>query len=457
MAGARPRDWQPLADGDPVPGDPDRLEQLGRKLRKTADELERQVRHLKAASEVESWDSDAGKEFREKAKKCRGRLEAAHKRYEAVAGAIGDRIVDHGPDYESNAAARPGGYATELHRAQRIAEIARQEAKDAEADKSAAQKGLDGLSGDSGKAKGDGGEGGKGRKEKLEDRAESAGKALEAARDKLRKAQEIRDAAARKAREAIDDAISDDALKDGFWDDFAGWVEELAKWTENISKWAGIAALVVGWIPIIGQGLAGLLGAISMAATLVNIACTAVQVGMGDASWTDLATAAVGLLMMGAGKAMTKVSGRYAKGMLDRMQLAKGGKQTPRQTKRNRHKFNRDAGVVKGLEKGDISKSVREPITEIFKGSTWSDAFKGGYRESVRVLRDRGNGSVLKGAGKSVTLADPSAASALNEAKHLGKSLGDGYAVNKLSRQATKLSVAGSGVTAGGLFIDEVS
>lgn len=457
MAGARPKDWQPLADQDPVPGDPDRLEQLGRKLRKTADELERQVRHLKAASEVESWDSDAGKEFREKAKKCRGRLEAAHKRYKTVADAVGDRIVDHGTDYESNAAARPSSYATELLRAQRIAEVARQEAQEAEADKSAAEKGLDGLSAKPGK--GDGAKGDeKGRKERLEDRAEAAGKSLEAAREKLRKAQSVRDEAARKAREAIDEVISDDALKDGFWDGFADFVEWLAGWTESIAKYVGIAALAVGWIPIIGQGLAGLLGAISMAATLINIACTAIQVGMGDASWTDLATAAVGLLMMGAGKAMSKVSGRYAKGLLQRMQLARSGKGTPRQLKRNRHKFNRDAGVVKGLQKGDISKSIREPVTEIFKGSTWTDAFKGGYREMAQVLKDRGNGSRLKGIGKSMTLADPSAASALNEAKHLGKSLGDeGFAVNKLSRRTMQLSVAGSGVTAGGLLIDEVS
>ncbi|MGW6531022.1 hypothetical protein [Streptomyces venezuelae] len=456
MAGARPRDWQPLADQDPVPGDPDRLEQLGRKLRKTADELERQVRHLKAASEVTSWDSDAGKEFREKAKKCRGRLEAAHKRYKTVADAVGDRIVDHGADYESNASAPPGSYATELHRAQRIAEIARQEAQEAEADKSAAKKSLDGLSGKS--DKGDGAKGDdKGRKEKLEDRAEAAGKSLEAARHKLKKAQSIRDEAARKARDAIDDVISDDALKDGFWDDFSQVVEIVAGWTEDISKYAGLVALAVGWIPVIGQGLAGFLGALSMVATLVNIACTAIQVGMGDESWTDLATAAVGLLMMGAGKAMSKVSGRYAKGLLNRMRLAKGGKATARQTKRNRHKFNRDARSVQGLQKGDISKSLREPVTEVFAGSTWSGAFKGGYREARQVLRDRGDGNAFKGAAKSMSLSDASVASDLKELKHLGKSLGPGYEVNGLSRRATALNAAGSGITAGGLYIDEVS
>ncbi|MFE0175295.1 hypothetical protein ACFWZ2_23540 [Streptomyces sp. NPDC059002] len=441
MPAARTRhrqDWQPLTDHDPVPGDPDRLEQLGRTLRRTADELERQVRHLKAASEVDSWDSDAGKEFRDKAKKCRGRLEAAHKRYEAAADAIGDHVVDHGPDYESNATAPPGNYATELHRAQRIAEIARREA-------GSAQEMVDGQK----EEVVDG--------QKQEDRAQAARNSLEAAREKLRRAQHIRDTAARTACEALDVVISGDALKDSLRDDFADFVEWTADRTEPIAKWAGIAALAVGWIPIVGQGLAGLLGAVSIVATLVNIACTAIQVAMGDKSWTALATAAVGLLLMGAGKAVSKVSGRYAVGVLGRMRLARGGRQTARQGKRNRHKFNRDVAHVRGLQKGDISESIREPVTEIFKGATWSDAFKGGYRESVRVLRERGNGSLLKGAGSSVSLADASVASDLKELKHLGKSLGDGYAVNKLSSRATVLNAAGSGITAGGLLLDEVS
>ncbi|MER5969218.1 hypothetical protein ABT112_05630 [Streptomyces sp. NPDC002055] len=446
MGSARPRDWQPLADTDPIPGDPDRLEELGRTLRRTADELERQVRHLKAAAEVDSWDSDAGKEFREKAKKCRGRLEDAHKRYETAADAIGDRIVDHGNDYEANATAPAGAYVTELRRAQRIAEIARRDAQDAEADKKSATKGLDGLSGKDDKD----------RKSALEEREKSAGKSLEAAEEKLRKAKEIRDAAAKKARDAIDDAISDDSLKDGFWDDFAAFVDGLADWTEAISKWAGIAALAVGWIPVIGQGLAGLLGAISMIATLVNIACTAIQVGMGDESWTELAWSAVGLLAMGAGKAFSKVAGRYVSSTLRRMRLVKNGRSTPRQWKRNRKAFNRQLTRSNRFEKGDISKSLREPITDPFKGSTWKDGFKGGYGQAWRELKNRGGGSGIKGMFKSVSLADASVASDLKEVKHLGRSLGEYDAVNKLTRRAAGMTAVGSGITAGGLFIDEV-
>ncbi|QCX76525.1 hypothetical protein C9F11_14260 [Streptomyces sp. YIM 121038] len=443
MGAARPRDWQPLADGDPVPGDPDRVEELGRKLRRTADELERQVRHLEAAADVTSWDSEAGSEFRGGARKCRGRLEAAHRRYRAAADAIGDRIVDHGGDYESNAAAPAGTYASELHRAQKIADIALREARDAQERGGAARKGLDG-------------DVGRRLKAELDQREREAGDALDAARAKLREARRIRDAAARRARDALDDAASDDSLKDGFRDRFAAFVARVAAVTEVIAKWAGIAALAVGWIPAIGQGLAGLLGAVSMAATLAGIACTATQVAMGDTEWTALAWSALGLLAIGAGKAFSKVAGRYVSGTLHRMRLAKGGRQTGIQTKRNRQKLNREAGRAGGVQKGDVPQSLREPVTELFRSTTWKGGFQGGYRQAWRELKDRGEGSILKGTAKSVSLADASVASDLKEMKHLSKSLGGSYAVNQVSRNATALTVAGSGVTAGGLFIDEV-
>ncbi|MCI3930619.1 hypothetical protein [Streptomyces sp. AN091965] len=442
MGAARPRDWQPLADSDPVPGDPDRVEELGRKLRRTADELERQVRHLKAAAEVTSWDSAAGREFRGRAKKCRGRLEAAHGRYRAAADAIGDRIVDHGGDYAANAAAPAGPYVTELHRAQKIADIARREALGAQERGSAAKKALDGDVGHR-------------RKAELEQQEREAGDALDAARAKLREALRIRDAAARRARDALADAVPADSLKDGFRDRFAAFVDRVASVTEAIAKWAGLAALAVGWIPAVGQGLATLLGAVSMAATLTGIACTATQVAMGDAQWTELAWSAVGLLAMGAGKAFSKVAGRYVSGTLHRMRLAKGGRETPRQMKRNRKALNRQLQGGR-LEEGDISASLREPITEVFSASTWKSGFHGGYRQAWRELKDRGGGNGLKGALKSVSLADASVASGLKEIKHLGKSLGQYDAVNKLSRTATGMTLAGSGITAGGLFMDEV-
>ncbi|WP_326754168.1 hypothetical protein OHB56_24490 [Streptomyces sp. NBC_01635] len=56
----RPRDWHPVADSDPVPGDPEQVAALGQQLRRTAEELDRQIKNLRAVAEVDAWDSKAG-------------------------------------------------------------------------------------------------------------------------------------------------------------------------------------------------------------------------------------------------------------------------------------------------------------------------------------------------------------------------------------------------------------
>ncbi|CAM5687325.1 hypothetical protein SHIRM173S_09502 [Streptomyces hirsutus] len=56
----RPCDWHPVADSDPVPGDPEQVAALGQQLRRTAEELDWQIKNLKAVAEVDAWDSKAG-------------------------------------------------------------------------------------------------------------------------------------------------------------------------------------------------------------------------------------------------------------------------------------------------------------------------------------------------------------------------------------------------------------
>lgn len=307
----RPRDWHPLADVDPVPGDPDQLVALGRKLRKTADELGRQIRNLKAISKVESWDSDAGKEFRKKAEGSQGKLEAAYKRYDAAAAAIGSDIQEVGGGYQDQLHAPSTNYASDLNRAQKIADSALKEAREADERKSTTQKSIDGLSG----------KGEKEEKKKLEGKLDSASGDIEAAREKIESAKSIRDDSAKKAREAIDDIISHDSLKDGFWDKL---LDDVNNWTAKIATACGIAAMLVGWIPVIGQALAGLLGTIAMTASLIGLVCTVIQFARGDADWMDLGVAALGFLAAGVGKAFSKYAGKFLAKTLPRLQRAAG-------------------------------------------------------------------------------------------------------------------------------------
>ncbi|MFF2844782.1 putative T7SS-secreted protein [Streptomyces sp. NPDC058001] len=479
MAGGRPRDWDPVADGDPIPGDPERMKSLGRTLRKTADELERQIRNLKAVADVDAWDNKSGKEFREKAKGNVKKLEAAFKRYDTAADAIGTDVTEVGGSYQDKLHASPQNYASDLHRAQEIADAALKEAQEADQRKGAAQKTLDGLSDKKG-GQGSGDDKGadaKQRKTELEAKRDAAGDEISAAREKINEARRIRDNAAKRARESIDAVINHDSLKDGFWDSV---VADIAEWTSIIATWCGILSLVVGWIPVIGQALAGVLGAIAMIATLVNTLATLVQVLQGNADWTDLGMAALGFLMMGVGKAFSKVAGRFAKTALGRLGKA-GTASTTKQAGRAQKKINKMAGnafkveksrpwgslkeSVAGkmksfkLEPGEGWKSLKEPFVEPFSRA-WKDNLSvlkpgsGNYSAAWSKMTIRGDGNIALGVGRSLSFADPGIASHLKDIKYAAHGLSDSQAVNRISRMATGVSLVGSGITAAGLSLD---
>ncbi|MDT9698811.1 hypothetical protein [Streptomyces sp. P17] len=87
---ARPKDWSPLYDSDPIPGDPDEVAKLGKELRGMADEIEKQARNIKALASVDGWNSEAGRAFHELAGDTAGRLKKAYDRYDEAASAAGD-------------------------------------------------------------------------------------------------------------------------------------------------------------------------------------------------------------------------------------------------------------------------------------------------------------------------------------------------------------------------------
>ncbi|MEV5931194.1 hypothetical protein AB0L56_00110 [Streptomyces sp. NPDC052079] len=427
---------------------------LGKQLRKTADELERQIRNLKAVAEVDAWDSKAGNEFREKASGNVKKLEAAFKRYDTAATAIGTRVEEVGGGHQDKVVASPRDYASDLNRAQEIADAALKEAKDADERKSASQKSIDNLSGkDRGKEDAD-----KDRKE-LEAKRDAASDEIDAAREKINDAKRIRDDAAKRARESLDAVTNHDSLKDGFWETLVDDIATITSWVATV---CGILSLLVGWVPVIGQALAGVLGAIAMIATLINFVATLVQVAQGNANWMDVGKAALGFLMMGVGKGFSKVAGKFAKGTLGRLGKA-GGARTAREVSRANKNLRRAAYKDAKLGRSDILKSLKEPFTEPFSKASWAKNLKtlkpgsGNWSAVRNELGLRGGGSALKGLPKSFSMADPGVASDLKSVKMGTAALGgqfDANAVNQISKTASRLSVVGSGITLGGLGLD---
>ena len=90
----RPADWSPLAQTDPVPGDPQEVAALGRRFEATAAEIAAAVRRLRAMCSDEFWDSAAGAAFRQRGAETAGKLNAAYARYGSAATALGTDAAD---------------------------------------------------------------------------------------------------------------------------------------------------------------------------------------------------------------------------------------------------------------------------------------------------------------------------------------------------------------------------
>ncbi|GGJ52274.1 hypothetical protein [Streptomyces brasiliensis] len=316
--------WAVLDESsDPVPGDPEEVAALGRQLRRTAEAIEKEAREIKALASVENWKSKTATEFREAADGAGDKLRKAFKRYDEAANALGTQVRDGVCSNE---------YASELHRAQQMADQALHDAEAAHDDLGAAQRSLDGLPDDTPKDDPD--------TKKYNRQKDQASSSLSAAKDALEAAKGIRDRAASAAADAIHDVIEGDGLKDGWTDKFknwvhdnAGWLTQISKWAGRIALWAGVAALALGWIPVIGQAIAAVANAVALAASVVALAADLVLALGGEGSWKSVILDAVGVATFGIGRAaMSGARGAaagtkaLARGNLYRQAVAAGAK-----------------------------------------------------------------------------------------------------------------------------------
>src|ERR1700684_2217399 len=84
------QDWWPLSDADPVPGNPETLAALGKHMADAAAEIERMASTLPQICASETWDSDAGAQFRVKAASTAASIGRTHRRFFTVARALGN-------------------------------------------------------------------------------------------------------------------------------------------------------------------------------------------------------------------------------------------------------------------------------------------------------------------------------------------------------------------------------
>jgi hypothetical protein len=136
---------------------------------------------------------------------------------------------------------------------------------------------------------------------------------LAAARSLLEDARSVRDEAAALAAARVDEAARDELENDvGSWvshhvRNVGEWVTELPGFDAvmevagDVAMKAGVAALVLSWVPIVGPALA----VIAVVAGVVSLVGNLAKLAAGTAGWAEVGLDVLGLATLGVGRAAT--------------------------------------------------------------------------------------------------------------------------------------------------------
>ena len=285
---SRPTDWSPLGlSADPTPGDPAVVSALSQRYGNTAAAIADQATKLRAlaANSESSLQGKTGSALRSRAGDLGDHIDKAKARYEAASTAL-------------------KSFATEMSHPQEAAVWALGVARDAQATLStttplpAPAQGAPPLT------------------PAEQSTRDARARAHSAAADALASAQSIAGTAAseyqqaaKKAHDAIHDAIQHDGVHDSWWDRHAGWIK-------NALKWIGVAILVLAVIAILITTFGAAGGILAFAGALAEwtaAGLTAVSLvghwglaASGNGKWSDVAFDAIGLASFGLGKFFVK-------------------------------------------------------------------------------------------------------------------------------------------------------
>lgn len=376
---ARPADWQPLADSDPVPGDPVGIAQEASHLASVADQIASQVAVLRkiAASQGDEAGQHAGK-LQSSASDTADQLDKVSGRYRQTAAAL-------------------NAWVPELEYAQSQSIKALAAAQDAHARQSASQAAIGPAGGHPTPAE-------QQAEHARKQRNQQATADLSAAHGMLNDAVNHRDQKASETAGKIQSAISAEA--DSWWDSFSGWVSDHADIIKKIADIAGIVAtvcgllsLVVGWIPIVGQILAAVLDTIATLATAVALICHLLLWVTGNGSWVDCVVDVIALLTLGMGRVFAKTgeegftAARAAtRGPVARMisKQAEGGLARSAITAKAEEATGFTAKAAKGVVQ-DAKAGLKLP--------SWHGAALGGLKTHLPQELAKGLGDSFKSAG----------------------------------------------------------
>ncbi|MFD3629611.1 putative T7SS-secreted protein [Streptomyces sp. NPDC058698] len=246
-------DWPPLWHDDPTPGDPEEVAELGRKLRKMADMIDEQSRVIAALASVDGWDSEAGKRFHEIADGTADRLKKSFKRYDEAAKAIGEEVREGGS----------GQFASEMRRAQRKADKALADYREAKADHDLADGEVKKFT-DKYPMVHDIPAAEKGEYERWVKKRDEALHRIGGARKAVKDARDIYDDAGDKAARHIKNVVHHDAVRDP--GGILNWIADHADWLSTAATVLAVVALVAA-VVLSGGVVAAILVGLAAAAS----------------------------------------------------------------------------------------------------------------------------------------------------------------------------------------------
>ncbi|WP_055565411.1 putative T7SS-secreted protein [Streptomyces atriruber] len=370
---ARPKDWQPLRESDPVPGDPVTVREQVKHMKTIAEYLRTQAEALNAMADADNLKGKYAEKLGEDSRALGRKLDEAEDRYREVKGHL-------------------SGWADDLEGFQKRADKALGDAKDAQriidAHENKPDSDKKAKDGDEKDKKGD-------KDSDSEDPAlKKAKEDLSDARGRLNSAAGDYDERASHYAGKIRKSIDDD-MEDSWWNDIKAWVAD-ADW---IGDWADIlswAATIVGIAAMFFPAL----GVIALVLTAIVAVAHLVQAATGNGSWFDVVMD-IGALKM----ARNGVKAAKAIKMLQ---------QSSRKTA---------AGVAKEGAESSAAATRKNAMKNAAKGEKKGGGRSGGDRQKNRARRlkmEQKNRTAGKKAGDEVRDAEMPQITAQEKAGALG-------------------------------------
>lgn len=286
---SRPTDWSPVGlTADPTPGDPAVVRRGGQSYTDVASRIRRAANTMRAL-EAGIDQSQSVKELLASRDTIVTGIDKAAGRYEAAGAALTD-------------------YSTVLNQVQLDTSNALATARTAQADKAHATRMQDHYR----RLREDAPESTDSETIKEYQKKEGiyatdvqdAESTISQQQQLIRNAVETRDQAAVNAINKINAATEADQLNDGWWENWGSKLTRLiTAIAEIVSAFTGILALLVCWIPVFGQALAGVLLLISAVTGIIAALGNIVLASTGEKSWSEailsIAFAALGCVGLG--------------------------------------------------------------------------------------------------------------------------------------------------------------